>query len=231
MIGNIFIGIVLSIIGLIIGYLYAQGKSRLKMIELSNKLQEESKLHSHFEALASIVPKLEKENYELRKLESRLAESEMARKKDAQAAIEKLALLEEAKQTLTEAFGDLSRKALSSNSQDFLKLAKSELDRHQESAKKELEHRQISIQELVRPINESLSNVDRKIQEIEKTRVGAYESLTSQVSSLLTETTKLSRAMHSSQTRGHWGEIQLKRVVEMAGMLEHCDFTQQESKN
>jgi DNA recombination protein RmuC len=214
MIVYILIGIV---IGAVIGYLFAESKSKIlagKHYALSDQLKQ-------------------KEN-EIAQLNKRLHEEISLRSRyeaDAARLPEQLALLEEAKKRMSDAFGELSRQALSMNSQDFLKLAKSELDRHHSDAKGDLEKRQISINELIRPMKESLEKVDRNIQEIEKTRHGAYESLTQQVSSLLTETTKLSRAMHSSTTRGHWGEIQLKRVVEMAGMLEHCDFSQQESKS
>ena len=224
MIGYIILGIG---IGVVIGYLFAESRSRMlvgKHAALAEQLKQKDS------ELRDAGLNIQKKETELRLASSKLAESEMARIKDSEKIEEKLALLEEAKATLTDAFGELSRQALSTNSQDFIVLAKSELEKHQNEAKGDLEKRQQSISDLVKPIKESLDNVDKNIQEIEKARHGAYQSLTQQVSSLLTETTKLSRAMHSSTTRGHWGEIQLKRVVEMAGMLEHCDFSQQQSK-
>jgi len=108
--------------------------------------------------------------------------------------------------------------------------------RFQESARGELEKRQTAISELVKPVRESLDKVDAKIAEIEKTRAGAYEALTEQVRGMMeaqgqlrTETTHLAQSLRSPVVRGRWGEVQLRRVVEMAGMLAHCDFVEQSS--
>jgi DNA recombination protein RmuC len=245
MILSILIGIA---IGAVIGYLFAESKAKAlsgklstlseqlkqkdaEFIQVNTNLQREIGLRSRYEAEAARIPDLEQEIKQLRIFEKQLAESETARIKDLEKMDERLTWVNNAKEELTNAFGELSRQALKENNSDFLTLAKSELVLHQNSAKNDLEKRQQSISELVNPMKESLEKVDNYIQEMERTRVGAYQSLSQQVTSLLTETTKLSRAMHSSTTRGHWGEIQLKRVVEMAGMLEHCDFSQQESKS
>ena len=151
---------------------------------------------------------------------------------------EKLALMEEARQKLSESFQALSSEALQRNNACFLDLATTSLERFQEGAKGDLEKRQIAIGELVKPVRESLDKVDAKIQEIEKTRAGAYEALTQQVRSMMDaqgrlriETNNLAQALKSPVVRGRWGEVQLRRVVEMAGMVAHCDFTEQLSVN
>ena len=152
------------------------------------------------------------------------------------AAKEKLALLDDAQRRLSEAFQALSAEALRRNNSSFLELANTSLERFHESAKGELEKRQTAITELVKPVRESLEKVDAKIQEIEKTRAGAYEALTQQVRTMMeaqgqlrTETNNLVQALRSPVVRGRWGEVQLRRVVEMAGMLAHCDFVEQSS--
>jgi len=151
-------------------------------------------------------------------------------------AQEKLALLDDAQRKLSEAFQALSAEALRRNNTSFLELANVSLEKFQESAKGDLEKRQTAITELVKPVRESLDKVDAKIQEIEKTRAGAYEALTVQVRSMMeaqgqlrTETNNLVQALRSPVVRGRWGEVQLRRVVEMAGMLAHCDFVEQAS--
>lgn len=149
---------------------------------------------------------------------------------------EKLALLDDAQRTLSDTFKALSAEALQRNNASFLDLAKVSLEGLQENAKGDLEKRQIAISELVKPVRESLEKVDSKIQEIEKTRSGAYEALSQQVKTMMEahgqlriETNNLVQALRSPVVRGRWGEVQLRRVVEMAGMLEHCDFVEQAS--
>jgi len=102
-----------------------------------------------------------------------------------------LAALEEARQRLGEAFKVLSDDALRSNNRAFLELAKETLEKYQIGARGELESRQTAIQELVKPLGESLGKVEREIQELEKTRAGAYEGLSQQVRSLAETQTKL----------------------------------------
>lgn len=153
-------------------------------------------------------------------------------------AAEKVALLDEAKASLREAFALASTEALRQNGEAFLQLAQTKLGEFQQQAAGGLEAKEKAIGELVRPLRESLEKVDGKLQEIEKERVGAYAGLTEQVKSmqvtqaqLQSETSNLVRALRAPNVRGRWGEIQLKRVVEMAGMLDHCDFHEQETAN
>lgn len=180
---------------------------------------------------------------EIRELQGRQAELQKARSelettvaKEREAAAEKLALLQDAQARLGEAFKALSAEALRSNNQSFLELARTTLEKYQETARSDLDKRQQAIDQLVKPVRDSLEKFDGKIQDLEKARVGAYEGLNQQVRSLLetqgqlrSETANLVKALGTPRVRGRWGEIQLRRVVEMAGMLAYCDFQEQQS--
>lgn len=164
---------------------------------------------------------------------SRLKAQQELSEKVAQATAEANA---KAEARLLDMFKAASGDALRNNNQAFLDLAKTHLEKYQEMAKAELDKKQTGIFELVKPVKESLERVDLKIQELERARAKADETVFQQVKSLIesqnqlkSETANLVQALRAPQGRGRWGEMQLKRVVEMAGMLEHCDFVQQEN--
>lgn len=141
-----------------------------------------------------------------------------------------------ARGALANAFRALSAEALQRNNQAFLDLAQTTLEKQQVSAQGELEKRQQAIGELVTPIRATLEKFEQQVQGVEKARIDAYATLFEQVRALSDgqgqlrkETANLVRALRAPHARGRWGELQLKRVVEMAGMLDHCDFYEQES--
>ena len=149
-------------------------------------------------------------------------------------AEQRLRDFEKAEQKLSNVFKALSSDALKSSNEEFLRLAKSTLEKYQEGAKGDLEKRQQAIDELVKPLKESLRDVNSKLGEIEKTRSHAFGSLSEQIRSLATseaelrkETANLVTALRKPTVRGRWGEMQLRRVVEIAGLVEHCDFEEQ----
>src|SRR5213593_4667869 len=155
---------------------------------------------------------------------------------ERRAAHERSESFKQAAETLSEKFKALSRDALKDNNQSFLELARATLEKFQQTAKGELEQRQQAIDLLVKPLKDSLEKVDGKIGELEKARAGAYSELREQVRALATshlqlqsETGNLVKALRTPHVRGRWGEIQLRRVVELAGMLQYCDFTEQET--
>jgi DNA recombination protein RmuC len=155
---------------------------------------------------------------------------------ECRAARERQESFKLAAEELSEKFKALSRDALKDNNQSFLELANATLQKFQQSAKGDLEFRQRAIDELVKPLKDSLEKVDGKICEMEKARTGAYSELREQVRALATsqlqlqaETGNLVKALRAPNVRGRWGEIQLRRVVELAGMLQYCDFVEQET--
>ncbi|MEP6811940.1 MAG: DNA recombination protein RmuC [Actinomycetota bacterium] len=147
----------------------------------------------------------------------------------------KLGVLDDARGSLETTMKALASDALASSSESFLKLAKSQLEQLQQKTTQDLEQRKQAVEHLVAPLKESLTKVDGKLQELEVARTRAYSELHTQVRQLAetqkelrSETGNLVSALRDRpNVRGRWGEIQLRRVVEMAGMLEHCDFETQ----
>ena len=165
---------------------------------------------------------------------TQLAETRTRLEDETRAAAEKQALLNTAEQRLSDTFKALSADALKSSAEQFLQLAKTSMRAHTEEAKGDLEKRKMAIENLVRPVAESLGKFEARIGDIEKAREGAYAELKTQVRTLSEgqlglqrETAQLVKALRQPTGRGQWGEIQLRRVVELAGMQEHCDFETQ----
>src|SRR3984957_20632353 len=164
------------------------------------------------------------------------ARAESALEAERKSSNEKIELVTRASEELRNAFKAMAADALKSNNSSFLVIAEETLKRFQSEAQSDLEGRQKAVAELVKPVRESLSKVDAQIQQMEVARGDAYGELRAQVQSLITtqkdpqsETGNLVRALRTPNVRGRWGEIQLRRVVEIAGMLPYCDFTEQES--
>lgn len=165
------------------------------------------------------------------------AEAELAALRQRSAELEaERGALREAHDRLTETFKALSADALSRNTDEFLKVARESFGKLHQQSTDELGKRQQAIDALVKPLRESLEKVDAKIAEIEKTRANAYGALSEQLKALgsaqtqlQSEAAKLSTALRSTTTAGTWGELQLRRVVELAGMTSYCDFTEQQT--
>jgi len=222
-------------------------ESEQRLVALQIEIKKEAQLRAAAEERNQQIGKLEEalrarieENSALQREASALKATEAQLRttieKERTSAVEKLDLLNQAQSRLGDAFKALSSDALKSNNQSFLELAKTTLEKFQDSARTDLGNRQKAIEEIVKPVKDSLDKVDNKIHELEQKRSAAESSLTEQVKGLLaaqtqlqTETSNLVQALRAPHVRGRWGEIQLKRVVEMAGMLEHCDFLQQAS--
>ncbi len=215
--------------------------TKAELNDVLGALQTQTALRAAAEALNKRVPELENELGDLRRLtanqQAELRDIRGRAEEQARASAEKLKLLADAEASLSNAFKALSAKALESNNQSFLQLANESLERFQQKATGDLEARQKAVDALVQPIRESLQKVDGKLGEMEKSRESAYSALNEQLRGLVethlpmlrSETSNLVKALRQPTVRGRWGEIQLKRVVEMAGMLDHCDFIEQQS--
>jgi DNA recombination protein RmuC len=153
-------------------------------------------------------------------------------------AAEKFAALEQARDQLTDTFNALSSQALRNNNEEFLRLAQENLKQFQVHADAQLQQKEQSIDNLVKPIQEALAKTEVQIQAMEQARKEAYGSLSKHLETmtltqnqLQLETRNLVQALRRPEVRGQWGELTLKRLVELAGMVEHCDFYQQETVN
>ncbi len=141
---------------------------------------------------------------------------------------------EESRRQLLGEFAELSQQALTRNAEQFLQLADERLAQARQAAVGDLDLRRQAIAELLTPLRDQLGRYEQGLHELERQRQHAYAGLGEQVRQLAesqdrlrSETRNLVTALRAPATRGRWGELQLRRVVEMAGMVEHCDFEEQ----
>ncbi len=209
--------------------LHAEERAKLLDDELKTALQKAAGLEPQAAQAAELSLKLEAKDRAIDGLKEEIAEFQ-AKRREQEAALaekeralqEKLALID---QELPKAFAQASQEALKKNNELFLELAGQNLEKKQEA-----------IDNLVKPIRDALEKVDKQVQEVEKDRKEAYGGLIQHLRSvsdtqqkLEKETSNLVRALGKSSHRGRWGELQLQRVCEMAGMLQYCDFLEQQS--
>ena len=148
--------------------------------------------------------------------------------------VEKIEALKESRTQLKESFSALSKHALDANNESFLQLAQQKLGLFETRAQANLTEKEKSIETLLKPMSEALKKTERQISEIEKERKEAYGSITNHLKQvteaqqgLQSETEQLVRALRRPEVRGQWGELTLKRLAELAGMVNHCDFEEQ----
>jgi DNA recombination protein RmuC len=188
---------------------------------------------------ADLSDRLRAREQEIERLHDRVSDvsAEKARLEgELAAAADRNALLKTAEETLRDAFRALASDALRTNSESMLRLARATLGEMQTHAVADLEKRQQSIAEVVKPLVDTLHLVDVKLGQVEMDRATTTAKLDEQIRTLgagLTalngQTGDLVKALRQPHVRGHWGELQLKRVVELAGMLDHCDFFEQQT--
>ena len=170
------------------------------------------------------------------KTKQKLASIEAKYEAEIKAADDKLKLLEEARDSLKDSFKALSADALSKNNESFIKLAEENLKKHQQSAKDDLEKRQQAITKTVEPVSQTLKTFSERVNKIEERRIESEGSIKKELQKLSEmhlrldqSTSSLVQALRAPQVRGQWGEMHLRRTVEMAGMINYCDFEEQSS--
>ena len=131
---------------------------------------------------------------------------------------------------LNETFQSLADAALRSNQGAFLEAARGTLDTARAQMTGDLAQKHTAIEGVVRPLNDSLARLEAHVRELERARASAFGSIGEQLQSLARETSTLSTALRSPQARGRWGEVTLRRVAELAGMVKNCDFAEQETR-
>lgn len=228
------------LLGLALGFVFfiwQRARAEAQRSALATQLAHgEAALAETRAALEEKSAVLERRQQELAELKAQVAALETRLLHEREATAEKLSLIEAARVQLTDAFQALSAEALRNNNQAFLDLARQSLAAQQEAARGELEVRRQAVDALVKPLSESLERLGQQIQALEQARAVAHAGLNEQIRALMaaqeglkTETGRLVAALRRPEVRGRWGELQLKRVVEMAGMQAHCDFFEQES--
>jgi DNA recombination protein RmuC len=211
---------------------------RQQIETLQGYLHEEALNRVAAETTASRVPELEQRvdrlHQELSLTKNQATGLNIALEQERNVVATKIKLLEEAEGKFTATFKALSADALAQSNQSFLQLAQSTFDKFHKSAQEDLHNREKAISELVSPVKQVLGGVEVKLQELEKVRLSAYEVLKHQVTDLVAsqkelrlETANLVKALRAPAVRGRWGEMQLRRVVEMSGLSAHCDFLEQ----
>lgn len=232
-------------IGLILGGLLAwlwssarlRAESHAALIDAAERAQRAEA------AVAELRKQAEEERTELCQLRDALSGAQQARtaadtrsEEALKSLQEQKALLSQARSEMAEVFKALSGEALKTNNEAFLSLARTSFERLHAEAKGDLSQRQQAIDELVKPLQQALSRYETQIHLLEQSRQSAYGGLDQHLKSLAEshqrlqqETGNLVKALRAPTVRGRWGEITLKRVAELAGMVEHCDFTEQVS--
>jgi DNA recombination protein RmuC len=216
-------------VGGVVGWLWSASRAAGRHAAAESAARElRAQLEATRASLDGLREQLKAEGEQRAAAEARLSEAQASleqRKKD----------LEEARKQLADTFNALASEALKSNNQAFLQLARQTFETIQAHAKGDLETRQKAIEGLVEPLKETLTRYEQQIQAMERARESAYGSLSQHLKMLTSEAEKLQQQTGKLETalrggphvRGRWGELTLRRVVELAGMSEHCDFIEQ----
>lgn len=233
----LIVALVVLVIGCTLTYFITKNKATSQIAVLSTRLHTEQELH------AAANQKLKEANILVNELNDKLNQQKnetvrlSAEQKELHRRLaEQQTFMDRSAEAMKASFHALSAEALKHNNESFVSLAKSTLETQMTEAKGDLEKKQQAIDSIVKPLAESLGKFDHKIQEMEKARMEQHgqinqymQGVAQMTEQLQRETHNLVTALKTSHTRGRYGEIALRRVVEFAGMTEHCDFEEQVS--
>ncbi|HWE25069.1 MAG TPA: DNA recombination protein RmuC [Myxococcales bacterium] len=210
------------------GWLLARRGREAREAELQVRIEErEARLSEAGSDLSRAADREKELQNALRAESARASALEASLQAERRATEEKAKTYEEMSSRAQEAFKSLSVDALRANMDEFVRVAQLSMEKFQEAARGDLDERRKAVAELVDPVREKLERFEGSIQQIEKERGTAYAGLSVQVRALLEQTGKLTNALRSPAVRGRWGEIHLRRAVELSGLAEHCDFAEQ----
>lgn len=235
----ILVAIVALAIGLAIGWLFARARvatgyeSQLRSLDAAKAAAESSATEVRRQSdtlrseVAQVRTRIEQESNLRAAAEASLAKTE-------ENLMQQRALLDEAQAKLSDAFRSLAGEALSQSTSQFLRLAESRLETLQVDATSQLNNKKVEIDGIVNPLNETLKELKAELNRVESSRQEAYGQLTSQVHALndmnrqlRDETGSLVNSLRQPQIKGKWGELTLRRAIELAGLSPHCDFNEQ----
>lgn len=226
-----------SLVALLVGVAgtYAFLRARIA-VSVERLLSLEKRLHDSQSQLQQLTSELATKGTALLSTSKELSAARAELAKEREAAVEKLALVQQAQQSFAESFDLLAARALKENTAEFLKLAKNQFEQEQKIASGDLGTKKEAIEALLQTAGASLKQLDEQIRTSDVDRKRAEAALGQQITSLVDlqhrlsdETRRLSRALERPTVRGNWGEVQLRRVVEFAGMVEHCHFESQKT--
>ncbi len=227
------------LVGLLIGWLVARSsaaganESHLRNLEIAKATAESAGVEVRKQLEASRI-QLEQARSRIEEEGNRRSSAEASLAKTEENLVEQRRVLDEAQAKLSDVFRSLAAETLSESTQQFLELAKSRLETMQGDATGELDKKRIEIDALVNPLNDTLRELRSELLRVESSRQEAYGQLTSQVHALndsnkqlRDETGSLVNSLRQPQIKGKWGELTLRRAIELAGLSPHCDFTEQ----
>lgn len=233
----VIVGVACATIAAMSAYLFARGRLTSRSVEFERRaIDAEARLGELRKQVDEADRDFDGLRQKLSEVETARAVAETRASETEKALVEQRALLDDARAKLADTFKALAADALAGNNKGFLALAEEKFKALKEESKTDLDSRKLAIEEMLKPISETLTAYQKESKDLEEKRLKEISTVGEQLrslavaqTSLQNETAKLVNALKSPQVRGRWGEIALKKTAELAGMSKYCDFVEQES--